>query len=487
MSQLGVRGVFEPVIGIEVHAQLKTESKLFCPCSTRFDASPNSNTCPICLGLPGALPVLNKKALEYGIKTGLAFNCRIAESSGFDRKNYFYPDLSKNYQITQDAFPIGTNGHIDVMSDGTMRRVRIKRVHLEEDAGKSVHEGGAITGAAFSLEDYNRAGVPLLEIVSEPDIRSPKEAYEYLLMLRRTLLYLGVSDCKMEEGSLRCDVNISIRPRGSEKFWTQVELKNLNSFRAVERSLEYEVQRQSQVVADGGEVVRETRHWDETSQVTVSMRRKERAEDYRYFPEPDLPRLSIKRAWVDEIEATLPELPWARRMRFIRDYELPEYDASLLTDTQELADYFEAAVREYGQAKTVSNWVMGELSRLMNATGIGIERVKVSPGDLAAMLTMIDKGTISGKIAKTVFEEMFAEGKSPETIVKEKGLVQIADEDELRRIVDRVIEENQEVADQVRAGKDRAVGFLVGQVMKLTKGRANPKMVNELLRQRLSD
>lgn len=344
MSQLGVRGVFEPVIGIEVHAQLKTESKLFCPCSTRFDASPNSNTCPICLGLPGALPVLNKKVLEYGIKTGLAFNCQIAESSGFDRKNYFYPDLSKNYQITQDAFPIGTNGHIDVMSDGTMRRVRIKRVHLEEDAGKSVHEGGAITGAAFSLEDYNRAGVPLLEIVSEPDIRSPKEAYEYLLMLRRTLLYLGVSDCKMEEGSLRCDVNISIRPRGSEKFWTQVELKNLNSFRAVERSLEYEVQRQSQVVADGGEVVRETRHWDETSQVTVSMRRKERAEDYRYFPEPDLPRLSIKRAWVDEIEATLPELPWARRMRFIRDYELPEYDASLLTDTQELADYFEAAL-----------------------------------------------------------------------------------------------------------------------------------------------
>ena len=286
---------------------------------------------------------------------------------------------------------------------------------------------------------------------------------------------------------MRCDVNISISPKGSDKFGTQVELKNLNSFRAVERSLEYEFRRQSQVVADGGEVIRETRHWDETSQVTVSMRRKERAEDYRYFPEPDLPRLSIKRALVDEIEATLPELPWDRRVRFIRDYELPEYDASLLTDTQELADYFEAAVREYGQAKTVSNWVMGELSRLMNATGIGIERVKVSPGDLADMLKMIDKGTISGKIAKTIFEEMFAEGKSPETIVKEKGLVQIADEDELRRIVDRVIEENQEVADQVRAGKDRAVGFLVGQVMKLTKGRANPKMVNELLRQRLSD
>ncbi|NLA07613.1 MAG: Asp-tRNA(Asn)/Glu-tRNA(Gln) amidotransferase subunit GatB [Firmicutes bacterium] len=482
-----MKEVFEPVIGIEVHTQLKTESKLFCSCSTRFDAAPNRNTCPVCLGLPGALPVLNKKALLFGIKTGLAFNCEIAEFSGFDRKNYFYPDLSKNYQITQDAFPIGTNGHIDVMTDGKTRRIRIKRVHLEEDAGKSVHEGGTITGAAYSLEDYNRAGVPLLEIVSEPDIRSPKEAYEYLLMLRCILLYLEVSDCKMEEGSLRCDVNISIRPEGSDEFGTQVELKNLNSFRAVERSLEYEVERQSQLVASGGEVIRETRHWDEASQVTVSMRRKERAEDYRYFPEPDLAQLNIRRSWVDEIKATLPELPAARRMRFIESYGLPEYDASLLTDTKELADYFEAVVREYGEAKTVSNWIMGELSRLMNATGIGIESVKVRPGDIAAMLKMIDKGTISGKIAKTVFEEMFAEGKSPETIVKEKGLVQITDEEELAKIVDCVIEENREVADQVREGKDKALGFLVGQVMKMTKGRANPQAVNKLLRQRLAN
>lgn len=306
-------------------------------------------------------------------------------------------------------------------------------------------------------------------------------------MLRRILLYLGVSDCKMEEGSLRCDVNISIRPKGSDKFGTQVELKNLNSFRAVERSLEYEVRRQSDVVANGGEVVRETRHWDEASQVTVSMRLKERAEDYRYFPEPDLPKLKIEKAWVEEVKTTLPELPGARRMRFISDYELPQYDAALLTDTRELADYFEAAVREYdGSAKTVSNWIMGELLRLMNATGTEIGEVKVSPGDLADMLKMIDKGTISGKIAKTVFEEMFAEGKSPEVIVKEKGLVQIADEDELLRIVDQVIGENQEVADEIKAGKDKAIGFLVGQVMKLTRGRANPKMVNELLRQRLS-
>lgn len=480
-----MREVFEPVIGIEVHAQLKTESKMFCSCSTNFDASPNSNTCPICLGFPGALPVLNKKALEYGIKTALAFNCDITECSRFDRKNYFYPDIPKNYQITQDAFPVGLNGYVDIPLDNDVRRIRIKRVHLEEDAGKSIHEGGTITDAAFSLEDYNRAGVPLLEIVSEPDIRSPREAYEYLCMLRRTLLYLGVSDCKMEEGSLRCDVNISIRPKGADKFWTQVELKNLNSFRAVERSLDYEVRRQSQVVAAGEEVIRETRHWDEAGQATVSMRRKETAEDYRYFPEPDLPPLNITGSRVEEIKATLPELPGARRERFMRDYELPEYDASLLTDTQELADYFEEAVREYGQAKTVSNWVMGEFSRLMNATGIGIESVKVAPSDLAAMLKMIDKGTISGKIAKTVFEEMFTEGKSPEVIVKEKGLVQIADEEELIRIVDRVIEENGEVADQVRAGKDKAIGFLVGQVMKMTKGRANPQMVNELLRGRL--
>ena len=487
MSRLGVEEVFEPVIGIEVHAQLKTESKLFCSCSTRFDAAPNSNTCPICLGFPGALPVLNKKALLYGIKTGLALNCEIAEVSGFDRKNYFYPDLSKNYQITQDASPVGVCGYIDVALDGEVRRIRIKRVHLEEDAGKSIHEGGDITGASFSLEDYNRAGVPLLEIVSEPDIRSPKEAYEYLSMLRRILLYLGVSDCKMEEGSLRCDVNISIRAKGSDTFGTLVELKNLNSFRAVERSLEYEVERQSQVVASGEKVIRETRHWDEASQATVSMRRKGRAEDYRYFPEPDLPLLSIGRTWVDEIRATLPELPAARRMRFTEEYGLPEYDASLLTDTQELADYFEAVVREYGQAKIVSNWVMGELSRLMNATGIGIESVKVAPGDLAAMLKMMDKGTISGKIAKTVFEEMFREGKSPETIVKEKGLVQITDEEELAGIVDRVIDENQKVADEVRAGKDKAIGFLVGQVMKMTKGRANPQMVNKLLRQRLTN
>ena len=485
MGETEVRQVFEPVIGIEVHAQLKTESKLFCSCSTRFEASPNSNTCPICLGLPGALPILNKKALEYGIKTALAFNCEVAESSRFDRKNYFYPDLSKNYQITQDAFPVGVGGYLDVPVDSEVHRIRIKRVHLEEDAGKSIHEGGAITGAAFSLEDYNRAGVPLLEIVSEPDIRSPREAYEYLSMLRRTLLYLGVSDCKMEEGSLRCDVNISIRPKGSDKFSTQVELKNLNSFRAVERSLEYEVERQSQLVADGGEVIRETRHWDEVGQVTISMRRKERAEDYRYFPEPDLPPLSISSDRVERIRTTLPELPEARRLRFIRDYELPEYDAGLLTDTRELADYFESAVSEHGQAKAVSNWVMGELSRLMNATGTGIESVKVAPRDLAVMLKMIDKGTISGKIAKTVFEEMFETGKSPEVIVKERGLVQITDEEELTKIVDRVIQDNQDVADQVREGKDKAIGFLVGQIMKMTRGRANPQTVNRLLRQRI--
>ena len=478
--------MFEPVIGIEVHAQLKTESKLFCSCSARFGASPNSNTCPVCLGLPGTLPVLNKKAFEYGIRTALAFNCKVAEISGFDRKNYFYPDLPKNYQITQQASPVGVNGYLDVVIDDETRRIRIKRVHLEEDAGKSIHEGGDITGAVFSLEDYNRAGVPLLEIVSEPDIRSPKEAYEYLSMLRRTLLYLGVSDCKMEEGSLRCDVNISVRPKGSDSFGTLVELKNLNSFRAVERSLEYEVKRQSELASENKEIIRETRHWDEESQTTVGMRRKGLAEDYRFFPDPDLPRLIIGESWIEKVRSDLPELPGERKARFIRDYELPEYDASLLTDTQQLADYFEEAAKEYGHAKTVSNWIMGELLRLMNVTGIGIESVKIRPCDLVAMLKMIDKGTISGKIAKTVFEEMFTRGKSPGDIVKEKGLVQIADEDELTKIVDLVIQDNQKVVEQVKAGKDRAIGFLVGQVMKETKGRANPQMVNELLRQRLA-
>lgn len=478
---------FEPVIGLEVHVELSTKSKLFCGCSTAFNAPPNSHTCPVCLGLPGVLPVLNRKAVEFGIKTALALNCEVASFSKFDRKNYFYPDLPKNYQISQYDLPLGTGGYVDVSVDGGVRRVRIKRVHLEEDAGKSVHESGTITGSSFSLEDYNRTGVPLLEIVSEPDIRSPEEAYAYLSMLRAILRYLDVSDCKMEEGSLRCDANISVRPKGSCVLGTPIELKNLNSFRAVEKALAYESRRQAEILARGERITRETRHWDESRQVTVLMRRKEEADDYRYFPEPDLVPLEIDEAWVAEVRGTLPELPGVRRERFMRDYGLPAYDAAILTESKDLADYFEAAVAAYGgDAKTVSNWVMGELARLMNATGTDIRDVRVAPTALAAMLKMIDDGTISGKIAKTVFEEMFATGKEPRQVVAEKGLVQIADEGELARIVDEVIAENRDVADEVRAGKDRAITFLVGQVMKKTRGRANPQAVNRLLRERLS-
>lgn len=478
---------FEPVIGLEVHVELSTKSKLFCGCQAAFNAPPNSHTCPVCLGLPGVLPVLNRKAVEFGIKTALALNCEVASFSKFDRKNYFYPDLPKNYQISQYDLPLGASGYVDVSVDGGMRRVRIKRVHLEEDAGKSVHESGTITGSSFSLEDYNRTGVPLLEIVSEPDLRSPEEAYAYLSMLRSILRYLDVSDCKMEEGSLRCDANISVRPKGSSALGTPIELKNLNSFRAVEKALAYEFRRQAEILARGERVTRETRHWDESRQVTVLMRRKEEADDYRYFPEPDLVPLEIDEAWVAEVRGTLPELPGVRHERFIREYGLPAYDAAILTESKDLADYFEAAVAAYGgDAKAVSNWVMGELARLMNATGTDIRDVRVAPTALAAMLKMIDDGTISGKIAKTVFEEMFATGKEPRQVVAEKGLVQIADEGELARIVDEVIAENRDVADEVRAGKDRAITFLVGQVMKKTRGRANPQAVNRLLRERLS-
>ncbi|MDI7247955.1 MAG: Asp-tRNA(Asn)/Glu-tRNA(Gln) amidotransferase subunit GatB [Bacillota bacterium] len=479
---------FEPAIGLEVHVELSTESKLFCGCSTAFNAPPNSHTCPVCLGLPGVLPVVNRKAVEFGIRTALALNCEVAGFSKFDRKNYFYPDLPKNYQISQYDLPLASGGHIDVPVDGGGARcVRIKRVHLEEDAGKSVHEGGTITGSSFSLEDYNRTGVPLLEIVSEPDIRSPEEAYAYLSMLRSVLRYLDVSDCKMEEGSLRCDANISVRPKGSFVLGTPIELKNLNSFRAVEKALAYEARRQAEALGAGERIVRETRHWDESRQVTVSMRRKEEADDYRYFPEPDLVPLEIDEGWVDEVRATLPELPGARRERFMRQHGLPAYDAAILTESKDVADYFEAAVAAYGgDAKAVSNWVIGELARLMNATGTDIRDARVAPTALAAMLNMIDDGTISGKIAKTVFEEMFATGKTPDQVVAEKGLVQIADESELARIVDEVVAENSRAADEVRAGKDRAIGFLVGQVMRKTRGRANPQAVNRLLQERLS-
>lgn len=478
---------YETVIGLEVHAELLTESKLFCGCSTEFGAEPNTHCCPICLGLPGVLPVLNKKALDFAIKAALALNGEIAEFSKFDRKNYFYPDLPKAYQISQYDLPLARGGWVELhLEDGTAKRVGITRVHLEEEAGKSVHSGDSIIGSEYSLEDYNRVGIPLIEIVSEPDLRSPAEAHQYLERLKAILQYAGVSDCKMEEGSLRCDANVSLRPVGQKEFGVKVEIKNMNSFRAVQRALEYEVARQTEVLDSGGRIVQETRAWDEGRGVTVSMRGKEEAHDYRYFPEPDLPPMVIDREWVERLRAELPELPLARAQRFVAEYGLPVYDSDLLTSSRRLADWFEAAVTGYHDPKAVSNWVMGDLLRLLKAEDKELDDLVLTPSHLVEMLKLIDAGTISGKIAKTVFEEMFQTGKRAGEIVQEKGLVQISDAGELTRIVDAVLAANPKSVSDFRGGKEAALGFLVGQVMKETRGRANPALVNQLLRDRLT-
>jgi len=475
---------YETIIGLEVHIELKTNTKIFCPSSTEFGGDPNTHVCPVCLGLPGVLPVFNKQVLEYAILLGLALNCRIAEYSKFDRKSYFYPDLPKNYQISQYDLPLAEHGYLDIDVDGQAKRIGITRVHMEEDAGKLVHQG-TITTTPYSLVDYNRTGVPLVEIVSEPDMRSPEEARAYLEKLKAIVLYTGVSDCKMEEGSLRCDANISVRPVGREEFGVKSEIKNMNSFKALQKALRYEVDRQIDILEEGGRVVQETRTWDDARGITLSMRSKEQAHDYRYFPDPDLVPIVIDRDWVDKIRNSLPELPDQRRERYVREYGLPEYDASVITASKELADYFEDCLKEYPGAKTLSNWVMGDLSRLLNAGGMEIGSCPVKPSQLAGMLKLIDSGTISGKIAKTVFEEMFKSGKDPDKIVKEKGLVQISDESAVAAIVDQVLAANPKVVEDFRAGKDKALGFLVGQVMKQTRGKANPEMVNKLLRERL--
>lgn len=475
---------YETVIGLEVHVELKTNTKIFCSCSTEFGAAPNSHVCPVCLGLPGVLPVLNRKVVEYGIKAALALNCRIAEFSKFDRKNYYYPDLPKNYQISQYDLPLATDGYLEIDVDGRPKRIRIVRVHLEEDAGKLVHQG-TISTTTYSLVDYNRTGVPLIEIVSGPDLNSPEEARAYLEKLKAIIQYTGVSDCKMEEGSLRCDANVSVRPVGSREFGTKTEIKNMNSFKALQRALAYEVQRQIEVLEEGGRVVQETRTWDETKGITLPMRSKEEAHDYRYFPEPDLVPLVIEREWVEEIRASLPELPDQRKRRYIEEFKLPAYDAGVITASRELADFFEACVGFYPHPKTVSNWVMGDLSRLLNASNMEVTECPVTPKQLAGLLELIDRGTISGKIAKVVFEEMFATGKDAEAIVREKGLVQITDESAIAAVVDEVIAANPKSVADYKKGKDRALGFLVGQVMKVTKGKANPQLVNRLLKERL--
>ena len=478
-------GNYETVIGLEVHVELKTNTKIFCDSSTEFGAEPNTHVCPVCLGLPGVLPVLNKKVLEFGIRAALALNCEVARFSKFDRKNYYYPDLPKNYQISQYDLPLAQWGHLDIETDQGTKRIGITRIHMEEDAGKLVHQG-TIATTPYSLVDYNRTGVPLLEIVSEPDLRSAGEAKNYLEKLKSIIQYTGVSDCKMEEGSLRCDANISIRPIGSTVLGTKVEIKNMNSFKALYKALEYEVERQISTLKQGGRIVQETRTWDEAKGVTLSMRSKEEAQDYRYLPDPDLVPMVIDRELVARIKADLPELPDARRQRYVTGYGLSHYDTMVLTDTRELADYFEECVTFYPNAKAVGNWVMGDLSRLLNAAHLDIIDCPIRPQQLAEMLKMMDDGIISGKIAKTVFEQMFTTGKNPITIVKEKGLIQITDKGALDAIVEQVLSGNPKSVEDYRAGKDKALGFLVGQVMKATRGKANPELVNRLLKDKLS-
>ena len=478
---------YEPVIGLEVHAQILTESKIFCGCSTRFGEGPNRNTCPVCMGFPGVLPVLNRKVVEHTIRTGLATHCDIARRSRWARKNYFYPDLPKGYQISQYELPLCTGGHVDVNVDGASKRVRLTRIHMEEDAGKNIHD---VCGD-HSLVDLNRAGVPLMEIVSEPDMRSPDEAGDYLRTLRSILEYLEVCDGNMEEGSFRCDANVSLRPEGDEELGVKVEIKNLNSFKAVEKALEYEIRRQGQVLSEGDAVTQETRLWDPDAEVTRAMRSKESAHDYRYFPDPDLLPLEIDDEWVGEIRATLPELARERQGRFMEEYGLPAYDADILTQRRDVADYFETAVAAHGNAKAMANWLMGDLFRVLKErkldAALRIEHWPVAAADLARMVQLVDEGTISGKLAKTVFNDMLETGKGPDAIVKEKGLEQVSDTGALDAAVDEVLAACEGQVAEFRAGKEKVFGFLVGQVMKATRGKANPQMVNEILRSKLEE
>jgi len=473
---------YEIVIGLEVHTQLLTKSKMFCSCSTDYaSAPPNTHVCPICLGMPGVLPSINEKAIEYTIMTALALNCTIPEYSKFDRKNYFYPDLMKGYQISQYDAPIGKGGWLTIDSNGTRKRINITRVHLEEDVAKLWHRGD------YSLVDVNRSGVPLMEVVSEPEISSAEEARDYLIRLRNILRYLGVSTGNMEEGSFRCDANISIRPAASKEFLPKVEVKNMNSFKAVYQALEYESRRQEKVLEEGGELVQETRGWIEESGITVTQRTKEYADDYRYFPEPDLPPLVWDRPWIEEIRARIPELPEARRDRFMTQYGLSMYDANILTSSRAMADYFENCVKlmDPGKAKTVSNWLSGDFSRLLNATNTEVESVKISPKHLAEMLDFVDNGTISGPAAKAVFEEMFHSGKGAGDIITEKKLSQISDASEISEVVKQVIASNTGAVADYSSGKQQALTFIIGQVMKATRGRANPGVVREIIIQEL--
>jgi aspartyl-tRNA(Asn)/glutamyl-tRNA(Gln) amidotransferase subunit B len=479
---------YEPVIGLECHAQLLTKSKLFCSCSTKFGEAPNGNTCPVCLGLPGALPVLNRVAVAMAVKAALGLSCTVNPESQWSRKNYFYPDLPKGYQISQYDRPLASNGFIEIRVDGKTKKVGVQRVHMEEDAGKSLHEGFPDSGR-YTYLDFNRSGVPLIEIVTAPDIRSSAEAYDYLARLKEILEYLDVCDGNMEEGSLRCDANVSVRRVGEQKFGTRTELKNINSFRFVQKAIDYEVSRQIEVIEGGGRVVQETRLWNSAEERTVSMRSKEEAHDYRYFPDPDLPLLVVDPEAIKTIHRSMTELPESRRARFVHEYSLSEYDAGVLATTRALAEFFEEVAKLSGHPKTTANWIMGDLLRFYKDSNVDLKDLSnspVSPKMLASMISLVEKGTISGKIAKTVMEEMYRSGKDPQQIIEEKGLVQISNTDEIEKIVSKVIEENPKPVEQYRLGKTGNFGFFVGQVMKATGGRANPQAVNEILKKRLA-
>ena len=462
--------------------QLNTKSKIFCSCANKYGCAPNTNVCPVCLGLPGTLPVLNNQTLLYAIKVGLALNAEINSFIKFDRKNYFYPDLPKGYQISQFDFPVAKNGFLKIKSGNQEKRIGIKRAHLEEDAGKLVHDNSAFS----SLVDYNRTGTPLIEIVSEPDLRSPQEAYDYLNTLKLTLQYLGISDCDMEKGSLRCDANVSIRPIGQSALGTKTELKNMNSFRAVKMALEYELRRHEQVIASGGKIVQETLLWNDEKAMTITMRSKEQAHDYRYFPDPDLVPFTVDYKIIDGVRAELPELPQAKFLRFLSQYSLSEYDANILVADAGMADFFEAAIKEYPQAKKIANWLAGPVLMELNNRKTSVGELKIFPKDLVALIKKVEDGVVSNLVGKEVLTFMLDEGKSADVIIKEKGLAQVSDDSNLLAIIDEVMAQNPAVVEQIKSGKPNAAGFLVGQAMKKSGGRANPKKLNELIKERIT-
>ncbi len=476
---------YEAVIGLEIHSELKTNTKIFCGCATSFGADQNTHVCPVCLGLPGVLPVVNKRVVEFAIKAGLATNCTINQYSKFDRKNYYYPDLPKNFQTSQFDLPIAEHGYVDIDVEGEKKRIRLTRIHMEEDAGKLVHSGNTIKDSSTSNVDYNRTGVPLLEIVSEPDLSSAEEARAYMEKVKSILEYIDVSNCRMEQGNLRADINVSLRPVGTKELGTRAEMKNINSFKAVVDVIDYEIERQTEILEDGGHIVQETRTWDPDRGITLSMRSKEEAHDYRYMPEPDLPPIVTTEEEIEAYRKGLPELPDARRARLESEYGLSDYDAGIITSSRQMAEYFDAVIADGADAKLAANWIMGDLSKNLNAENKTIEESPVDAKRLGEMIALISKGTISSKIAKKVFAEMWTSPDAPAKIVKDKGLVQITDTKAIEAIVDKVLAVNQKAVDDYKGGNAKAIGALVGQVMKQSKGKANPKMVNELLKAKL--